>query len=250
MPLKAIIFDVDGTLAETEEAHREAFNRAFAEAEKPWHWTEHDYAALLTTTGGRERIARYVKEIGLVPDPQAIGALHVRKNEIYADLVAGGSVVPRPGVVPLIDEARERGIMLAIATTTSRSNLFALLDHLFGEDSRRWFSAIVTGEDVAAKKPDPEAYRYALSRLGLEASDCVAIEDSRNGLLAARACGIATVVTPSRYTLSEPFLGAALVCDSLGEPRARVDVARLESLLPGDERAPLRKTRAAPRLLR
>jgi HAD superfamily hydrolase (TIGR01509 family) len=209
--LRAIIFDVDGTLAETEEAHRTAFNRAFAEAGKPWSWSEDDYRALLTTTGGKERIARYLDECGLAPDPALAAALHVRKNAIYAELVADGAVTPRPGVQRLIEEARRHDVALAIATTTSATNLAALLDHVLGRGTTGWFAVIITGEMVAVKKPDPEAYELALIDLDLPASACVAIEDSRNGLDAAHGAGIATLVTPSHYTRHEDFSGAALV---------------------------------------
>jgi HAD superfamily hydrolase (TIGR01509 family) len=230
MRLKAIIFDVDGTLAETEEAHRRAFNLAFAQALRPWYWTSDDYGALLTTTGGRERIARYMAGIGLDPDPAAVAALHVRKNEIYAELVMTGAVVPRPGVRRLIHESLDRGVALAIATTTSRANLAALLCHVFAPDAQNWFSVVVAGEDVAAKKPDPEVYRQVLDRLDLAAGQCVAIEDSQPGLAAARGCDIATVVTPSRYTAWHDFSDAALICDSLDDKDMPVDIARLDSL--------------------
>lgn len=231
MTLRAIIFDVDGTLAETEEAHRRAFNQAFAEAGKPWRWSPDDYTALLTTTGGRERILRYITEIGLAPDAELIAALHRRKNMIYADLLAQGAVSPRPGVVRLIAEARRCGIALAIATTTSRSNLIALLKSCFGVNPADMFTSIVTGEDVAAKKPDPEVYQRALCDLGLTAAACVAIEDSRNGLKAALSCGIATVVTPSYYTQKQQFPGAAAVYPSLDHDNAIVDVSTLASIL-------------------
>ena len=245
MRLKAIIWDVDGTLAETEEAHRRAFNQAFAEAGLPWHWSEADCAALLTTTGGRERIARFMAEIGLAPDLALVAALHPRKNAIYADLLAAGAILPRPGVLRLIGEARVRGITLAIATTTSRANLEELLRHSFGPDAEGWFPVIVAGEDVRAKKPDPEAYRQALIGLALEPGDCIAIEDSQNGLLAARACALTTVITPSRYTGSHDFSDAALICSALDDQHHPVDVDGLDALLAeaagpprGAERAP------------
>ncbi len=215
MPLRAVIFDVDGTLAETEEAHRRAFNQTFAEAGRPWHWSVDDYRALLTTTGGRERIARFMGEAGLPPDPAGVGALHGRKNQVYADLVVAGAVQPRPGVRRLIDECRAQGVVMAIATTTSRANCTALLRHVFDPAAPDWFAALVAGEDVAAKKPDPAVYHQALARLALSASACVAIEDSHAGLAAARAAGIATVVTPSYYTQAHDFSGAARVCATL-----------------------------------
>ncbi|UVO49865.1 HAD-IA family hydrolase [Sphingomonas sp. SUN019] len=229
--MQAIIFDVDGTLAETEETHRAAFNLAFAEAGYAWCWSPDDYTALLTTTGGRERIGRHMTEIGVSPDPAVIAALHVRKNQLYADLIASGAVAPRPGVRELIAEARRDGIATAIATTTSRSNLIALLDRIFGPKAMHGFAAVICGEDVAAKKPDPEVYRRALAALGLRAPACVAIEDSANGLAAARACGIATVVTLSRYTIGEHFDGAALVRESLADDNGRVGIAELRALL-------------------
>lgn len=233
MALRAIIFDVDGTLAETEELHRRAFNQAFAEAGENWCWSPDDYTALLTTTGGRERIARFMRESGLTPRPRAIAALHARKNRIYADLVESGAVSPRPGVSELIDEARRHGIALAIATTTSRTNLTSLLAHAFARDAIGWFASIVCGEDVAGKKPDPEVYARTLAALGMPAADCVAIEDSANGLAAARACGIATIVTPSSYTRAERFPGAALVRAGLADADGRVDVAALSAILDG-----------------
>ena len=231
MRLKAIIFDVDGTLAETEEAHRHAFNRAFAEAELAWHWSKADYATLLTTTGGRERMARYRVEIGLGPDPVAVAALHVRKNEIYADLLAAGEIAPRPGIMRLIHESLDRGITLAIATTTSRANLDGLLQHVLGPSAELWFPVIVAGEDVTAKKPDPEVYLRALAALKLAPSECIAIEDSEHGLNAARAAGIATVVMPSRFTGGYDFSGAALVCNDLGDGDAVVGISRLDALI-------------------
>jgi HAD superfamily hydrolase (TIGR01509 family) len=229
--LRAIIFDVDGTLAETEETHRAAFNLAFAEAGHDWCWSSDDYAALLTTTGGRERISRYMGEIHVSPDPAVIASLHERKNQLYAELIASGVVTPRPGIAALIAEARRDGIATAIATTTSRSNLVAMLDRVFGSKAMGAFAAVICGEDVAAKKPDPEVYRRALSALGLRATECVAIEDSANGLAAARACGIATVVTPSRYTIGENFDGAALVLDSLANDDGRIGIAELRAVL-------------------
>lgn len=237
MPLEAIIFDVDGTLAETEELHRAAFNRAFAEHGLAWRWSSRRYATLLSTTGGRERIARHMAEIGLPLDPTLVTILHRAKNRIYAGLMGGGEVIPRPGVADLIEEARRRGIRLAIATTTSRSNIAALLEHAFDADASNWFAVIVAGEDVTTKKPHPEVYRRALAGLSLPAHACIAIEDSRNGLQSALACGIPTVVTPSLYTRAEEFAGAALLLGDLGTA-PRVDIDALASLLPSALPAP------------
>ena len=192
-------------MAETEEIHRRAFNLAFADAGMNWHWSQDDYRALLTTTGGRERIARYMTEQALEPIPGMIAAIHADKNERYAELLASGLVGPRPGIRQLIDSARRRDVALGIATTTSRANIEALLPALFGTNAMSWFAAIVAGEDVSAKKPDPEVYVRALALLDLEPGRCVAIEDSRNGLLAAKAAKLMTVIIPSRYSLHENF---------------------------------------------
>ena len=228
MPLRALIFDVDGTLAETEEAHRAAFNQAFAETGRDWQWSIARYRTLLRVTGGQQRIRHFLDTIGEAATPADIATLHARKNVLYGAMVAEGSVALRPGVARLIAEARAAGLKLAIATTTSRANLDALLAHLLAPDAASWFDAIVAGEDVAAKKPDPEVYVRTLAMLGIAAADAVAIEDSRNGLLAAAACGIRTIVTPSRYSAGEDFTGAARACIDLD--RAAIDLAALECL--------------------
>jgi HAD superfamily hydrolase (TIGR01509 family) len=231
MKLKAIIFDVDGTLAETEEAHRHAFNRAFAEAGRAWHWSENDYRELLKVTGGKERIRHFLKSLDEADSDDFIGELHARKNEIYAELVASGQVTLRPGIARLIKEARSRKLATAIATTTSRANLAALLDCHFGPGSIVEFKAVVTGEDVVRKKPDPEVYTHTLRALDVPPEACVAIEDSRNGLLAAASSGIAVLVTPSLYSSHEQFDGAAGVRGDLENPYPPIDVAALDALL-------------------
>lgn len=231
MKLKAIIFDVDGTIAETEEAHRTAFNQAFTEAGRDWHWSVDDYRELLKITGGKERIRHFVDKTGEEASDGLVAGAHARKNEIYAELIEDGAVALRPGIDRLIGEARSSNVRTAIATTTSRSNLVALLDCHFGAGSISTFDAVVTGEDVARKKPDPEVYRLTLEALGLLPEACIAIEDSRNGLLAAAACGIPVLATPSLYTSHEQFGGAAGVRADLEYPFPPIDVAALDMLL-------------------
>ena len=217
MALRALIFDVDGTLAETEEIHRAAFNRAFAEAGLGWLWTPALYARLLKVTGGRERIAAYAQEIGATGID--IPALHRRKTEIYNEQIRSGGIALRPGIARLIEEARLGGLRLAVATTTSRPNVASLIAATLGPAALDGFASLRTGEDVARKKPDPEVYRLALADLGLAPAECLAFEDSANGLKAACAAGIRAVVTPSLYTAEEDFTGAALLLPSLADMR-------------------------------
>ena len=216
--IKALIFDVDGTLAETEELHRQAFNESFKEAGLDWHWDRELYARLLEVTGGKERIAHYVDQYGALPalPSAAIAALHADKTARYAEAVASGGLALRPGVARLIIEAASAGVRLAIATTTSRQNVDALLLATLGSDP---FEVIAAGDEVPRKKPAPDIYRLALDRLDLPAAACLAIEDTSNGLRSALDAGLACVVTMSVYGGKGPFPGAAAVVASLdGEP--------------------------------
>ena len=213
MTVKALIFDVDGTLAETEEIHRAAFNQAFAEAGVGWFWTPDLYARLLRVTGGRERMAAYAAEMGTAP--LDFSALHRRKTDIFNAMLRRGPIALRPGVADLIRAGRARGLRLAIATTTSRPNVGSLMVATLGEDALGWFDSIRTGEDVVRKKPSPEVYGLALADLALRPCECLAFEDSANGLRAALAAGIPTAVTPSLYSAGEDFTGAAWLGEDL-----------------------------------
>lgn len=222
-PLAALLFDVDGTLADTEEIHRRAFNEAFAAAGLQWHWDQPLYRELLEVTGGRERIRFFLERY---PRPDApgddldasIAQLHLDKTAIYNHILAEGVVPLRPGVERLIEEARAAGLQLAIATTTTPVNVTSLLENSFSGDVSGYFAVIAAGNVVPDKKPAADIYHYALQQLGLQASQCLAIEDSANGLCAARGAGIDTVITVNRYTSGQDFSGAALVLDQLGEP--------------------------------
>ena len=216
--IKAIIFDVDGTLAETEETHRQAFNRAFESAGLDWHWDQALYTRLLEITGGKERIRHFIDAFGgegVPVDAQDdyIRSLHATKTRAYTEMVSGGDVPLRPGIRELIEDATARGIRLAIATTTTPANVDALLSATLGGVGQ--FDVICAGDSVPNKKPAPDVYERALRKLGLPPSACIAIEDSRNGLLASVAAGIPTVVTPGIYTASQEFEEAALVIDDL-----------------------------------
>ncbi len=214
--MKALIFDVDGTLAETEEAHRAAFNAAFAAHGLNWHWSVETYRILLRTTGGKERIAAY--QAGLpVPllDAAQIAALHADKTARYTALLVDGGLALRPGVAALIDDARAAGLRLAVATTTSRPNVEALALCCWGRPADEVFEIIAAGDEVVAKKPAPDVFQLALTRLGLPADDCLAFEDSRAGLASARAAGLRVVLTPSTYTTGDDFTGADLLADTM-----------------------------------
>lgn len=219
MTLSALIFDVDGTLAETEEAHRHAFILAFGQMGLNWSWPPPLYRKLLKISGGRERILAFDPDAS----PELVAALHRRKTEIYTDLVASGRVILRPGIESLIAEARAAKLRLAIATTTSRANVIALLGH-----RREWFEVIACGEDTTRKKPDPEVYQLVLNQMGLSASDCLALEDSANGVRAACAAGLGVVVSESMYTVGDDFSGALAVFPDFGG----VGLERLRQLHP------------------
>ena len=230
---RAIIFDVDGTLAETEETHRVAFNRAFEGAGLSWSWDQHLYQKLLAVTGGKERIRHFIENYGPQGAPGDdldgfIRALHAEKTNAYTQMVKGGELELRPGVKETIASAIRRGFRLAIATTTTPANIDALLAATFGDTGQELFEVICAGDSVPNKKPAPDVYFRTLEELGLPASSCVAIEDSRNGLLSACAAGIRTIVAPSMYTRDENFNEAALVIDDLDE----LDFDAIEALLP------------------
>lgn len=224
--LKALIFDVDGTLAETErDGHRVAFNAAFREFGLEWDWNVALYGQLLAVTGGKERIRFYVEKFNTAyvkpaNFDQLVLALHQAKTSHYVKLLEGGGIPLRPGVARLLREARQAGLRLAVATTTSPDNVTTLLRHSLAEDGESWFDVIAAGDIVPAKKPAPDIYRWTLDKLELEASQCLAFEDSENGLKSSLGAGIPTVVTVSDYTLGQDFSGAVAVLGDLGEPTA------------------------------
>ena len=224
--LEAVIFDVDGTLADTEDVHRRAFNQAFARFDLDWDWTPALYAELLAISGGRERIARYGKFTltERFDDPESrtkfIRELHSAKTAIYVKMLTDGDVPLRSGVERLLEELYAAGITLAIATSSTFSNLKTLLDHNLGENWMSKFSAIATCDTVSIKKPSPRVYEAVLKILAVAPPHAVAVEDTVNGCMAARAAEITTIITTHQFTGDKEFPGAALVVDSLGEPDA------------------------------
>lgn len=243
--LKALLFDVDGTLADTErDGHRPAFNAAFREFGLDWDWDVALYGRLLEVTGGKERMKFYVERFR--PDYQKpadfdemVAELHKAKTRHYTELLAQGGIPLRPGVKRLLQEARAAGLILGVATTTTPENVTALLKHSLAEDGADWFAVIAAGDIVPAKKPAPDIYVWAMRQLGLTPEQCLAFEDSENGICASRGAGLKTVVTVNDYTRDHDFSGAVAVLSDLGEPAASyarldtdeagfVDVARLK----------------------
>ncbi|MDO8334760.1 MAG: HAD family hydrolase [Nitrosomonas sp.] len=222
--LQAVLFDVDGTLADTEQdGHRLAFNAAFKQFHLDWDWDIDLYGELLQITGGKERIRYYMERY--VPTALEkndlndwIISLHKTKTKYFESLMEQGSIPLRPGVARLIHELRQEKIKLAIATTTTMENVTALLKSTLGEESISWFDVIGAGDIVPKKKPAPDIYHWVLDQLELTAQQCIAIEDSENGLKSALAANLPTLITMSGYTRLQDFSGAITVLSDLGEP--------------------------------
>jgi HAD superfamily hydrolase (TIGR01509 family) len=226
MSLQALLFDVDGTLADTErDGHRLAFNAAFRELGLDWEWDIPLYGKLLAITGGKERIEHYIEAYrsdfkrpanfdGFIAD------LHKAKTRRYTALLAEGSLPMRPGVARLLSEARQAGLRLAISTTTTPDNVTALLEHSLAPDSMSWFEVVAAGDIVPAKKPAPDIYLWTLERMKLKAENCLAFEDSENGVRSSTGAGLKTLVTVNDYTATHDFSGASVVLTDLGEPDA------------------------------
>ena len=230
--LQALIFDVDGTLADTESAHRVAFNHAFSELGLGWDWDEALYTELLDISGGKERVLHYWQQVN--PNMRALNTLalqetidriHALKTAAYESAVNDGLVSLRPGVLKLMDEALTQGVQLAIATTTSPVNIAALLRRTVGGDWRLNFTAIGDASTAPLKKPHPQVYLQMLDALRLPALQCLAFEDSSNGLCSATAAGLATVITPTRFTAHHDFSAALRVLPDL----AAVSLAQLQT---------------------
>ncbi len=249
--IKALLFDVDGTLADTErDGHRPAFNAAFQEFGLDWHWDIPLYGKLLAVTGGKERMKYYVDNFRpdyAKPDDfdAIVAALHKAKTAHYTRMLGQGGIPLRPGVKRLLMEARSQGLILGVATTTTPENVTELLRHSLAPDGPQWFQVIAAGDIVPAKKPAPDIYVWAMQQLGLKPEECVAFEDSENGIRASLGANLRTVVTINDYTRDHVFTGALAVLTDLGEPdapytrldqngqgeRGVIDLARLRSWL-------------------
>lgn len=225
----ALLFDVDGTLADTEGVgHRPAYNDAFAEFGLTWYWSAELYRSLLVVAGGRERLHYYLERErppldgqaeAVARDPAAwVDAIHRSKTRHFERRLAAGAVPLRPGVARLMREATARGCRLALVTNASRPSLELMRRHLLPADLQQAIAVTACGDEVAEKKPAPDLYSLALRKLGLAAGDCLAVEDAGSGLAAARSAGIVCVVAYNNDTAGQDFEQAALVVDHLGEP--------------------------------
>ncbi len=234
--MEALIFDCDGVLADTErDGHRVAFNRAFERKGLDIEWDVPTYRRLLKVAGGKERMKFYFNQQcwpeGVEDRDAYIADLHRMKTDLYMEIVESGQLPPRPGVVRLVDEAIDAGMTLAVCSTSNQRAVNAVLDTLLGEGRKAGFAAILAGDVVSRKKPDPEIYNLAAMRLDLPAGHCVVVEDSRNGLLAAKAAGMWCVVTTNGYTENEDFTGADMVVPELGDPpNVRVSLSDLKNM--------------------
>ena len=238
--LEAILWDMDGVLADTErDGHRPAFNQAFAESNLDTVWNVERYGVLLETGGGKERMTAHWNEVGWpanMPDVEAerqakVLELHLRKTDIFMDFIQQGSIPLRPGVLRIVDDAIAANLKLAVCSTSNEKAVRNLVQTLMGTERAQKFQ-VFAGDMVEKKKPAPDVYNMAVDRMGLNKSKCVIVEDSGIGLGAAKAAGIACIVTKSSYTAGEDFTGAAMIVDELGDdPVTSVTLETLESLL-------------------
>jgi HAD superfamily hydrolase (TIGR01509 family) len=223
MTLGAIIFDVDGTIADTEALHLRAFNHAFEAAGLDWRWDDAAYDQMLRIEGGLARLRAWVethrpRDLAWAEADGALTRIHAAKSEFYLRTLENEGLPLRPGIARLIHEARSQGIALGVCTASSRLNFEALILNAMGFEALEWFGAIVTGDDVDAAKPDPEGFAAVCARLGVAPSAAVAVESSPHGVAAARAAGLTVIACPLRGSQPEDLAGAALVLSDLGDP--------------------------------
>lgn len=249
MKLKGIILDVDGTIADTEEIHRQAFNQAFKQHGLGWHWSVDDYHKILSISGGKERFKKCLRQDRAlrkrIKEPvRFIKELYQHKSEIYRSMLSAGNIRLRPGINRLINEAIDKNILLGIASCSSAANLRTLIKQTLDTEPEELFTAIITNDIVSDKKPSPIVYQCALSSMGLTSNNCIAIEDTANGNLAAINAGLKTIITTHKYTVDNKFDGASLIVNHLGEADRRmivnhgnnfnhsyIDLALLEKIL-------------------
>lgn len=220
--IKAIIFDQDGVIIDTErDGHRVAFNKTFKEFGFDFEWDVNYYHELLQVAGGKERMRHHLhtkgfgKEVKPEEEDDLIKALHKRKTEIFIELIKEGALPLRPGIKRIMKEAINRGLKVGICTTSNEKAAHAVAYGILKDIK---FEFVLAGDVVKKKKPDPEIYLLALKKGGLKAEECIVVEDSRNGLLAAKAAGMNVVVTTNHYTEKEDLREADIIVTCLGDP--------------------------------
>ncbi len=200
--MPALLFGSISTLADTSELQRDAFNQAFAAHGLDWQWDQDQYRSMLTTNGGRDRIAEYARTQNQTVDAEAI---HNTKSKVFQESLGKASLTPRPGVVATIAAAKQNGWQVGLVTTTSRANIAAVLDGLSAEISRGDFDLVVDSASVGKPKPDPECYVYALRSLHQQPNEAIAVEDNIGGVSSATAAGVACVAFPNANTAEHDF---------------------------------------------
>jgi HAD superfamily hydrolase (TIGR01509 family) len=221
MKLQALIFDCDGVLVDTElDGHRVSFNQAFRDAGLKTEWSAERYGELLLTAGGKERMRRHFDETEWPVEPSdrdsLIAKLHKLKTDIFMNLIGSGKLPLRPGVQRIVDEALGAGVTLAVCSTSNERAVQSVVDVMLGA-ARSTRITVFAGDVVAAKKPAPDIYLLAAKTLALDPARCMVIEDSNNGLRAAKAAGMRCIVTKSTYTVDEDFRLADKIVDNLDE---------------------------------
>jgi HAD superfamily hydrolase (TIGR01509 family) len=227
-----LIFDCDGVLADTERyGHLPAFNATFLEFGLPVEWSEAEYGRLLAIGGGKERMATlftpaFIEATGLPADPDGqaleLARWHKRKTAIYTEMVSQGRLPARPGIRRIIEAAQDADWTLAVASTSAEASVLAILGEAVGPERAARFDLVLAGDVVARKKPAPDIYQLAIERLGVAPESALAIEDSRNGLLAATGAGLRCLMTINGYTRDEDVSEAVLVVTSLGDPGGEI----------------------------
>ena len=234
--MQALIFDCDGVLVDTErDGHRVAFNAAFKAIGWTTEWSVERYGELLTTAGGKERMRRHFDEKGWpVPEAErdaAIASLHKLKTDLFMELIESGALPLRAGVARIVDEAITAKLKIAVCSTSNERAVQSVVDKMLGA-KRSQHIKVFAGDIVAKKKPDPAIYELAAQDLGLDPKKCVVVEDSNNGLRAAKSANMNCIVTISSYTADEDFKLADRVVSELGDlPNRVVTLADLRSLV-------------------
>lgn len=238
--LKALIFDCDGVLVDTErDGHRVAFNKAFAKKGYNIEWDVELYKELLKVAGGKERMRHYFDQTRWPEDvtdkDSLIKELHKLKTDLFMQIIESGKLPLRPGAARLVDEAIAENVGLAVCSTANERAVNLVVEKLLGPERKAKFDLILAGDVVSKKKPDPEIYNLALQRLDLKPNECVVIEDSRNGLLAAKTAGIYCVITTNSYTKDEDFTEADVVVSELGDlPNVQINLETIKNIVAKD----------------